>query len=104
MGSRVCKDCHEDNFTRWSRDWHPRALSRAAPETVAGNFADQHFHGASSEAWMRRSRDGYVVRTRDREGAIADYPVSWVVGGKCMQDPRLSCRTGASRCCRSTTT
>ena len=36
---------------------------------------------------MTHARDGYVVRTRDRDGALGDYRVSWVIGGKRMQDP-----------------
>jgi HEAT repeat protein/tetratricopeptide repeat protein/cytochrome c554/c'-like protein len=46
-----------------------------------------HFRGESSEAWMERTGDRYWVRTRDREGRLGDYPVSWVIGGKRMQDP-----------------
>ena len=35
---------------------------------------------------MERRGERYVMRTRDREGALADYNASWVIGGKRMQD------------------
>jgi len=85
-GSASCKECHEKNYERWSHDWHARALAPAGPKTVAGDFGGRHFRGESSEAWMSRKGDAFVMRTRNREGQPADYPVSRVIGGKRMQD------------------
>jgi hypothetical protein len=85
-GSASCKECHEKDFERWSHDWHARALAPADAASVAGDFGRRHFRGASSEAWMSRKGDGFVMRTRNAEGQLADYPVSWVIGGKRMQD------------------
>jgi len=85
-GSASCKECHEKNYERWSHDWHARALAPADPKNVAGDFGGRHFHGESSEAWMSRKGDAFVMRTRNRQGQLADYPVSWVIGGKRMQD------------------
>ena len=86
IGSAACRDCHAKKYEHWSHDWHSRALSRATAATVVGNFNAAHFGGASSEAWMDRRGDAYVMRTRDRDGRLADYDVSWVIGGKRMQD------------------
>jgi hypothetical protein len=85
-GSEACRDCHEKNYGRWSHDYHALALSKPAPATVAGQFDDAHFRGESSEAWMRRRGDDYVMRTRNREGQLLDYPVQWLIGAKRMQD------------------
>jgi len=85
-GSASCKECHEKNFERWSHDWHARALAAANTKTVAGDFGGKHFRGGSSEAWMSRQDHAFVMRTRNREGHLADYSVSWVIGGKRMQD------------------
>jgi len=85
-GSETCRDCHEKNFDRWSHDWHSRALSKASPEFVVGRFKDAHFKGDSSEAWMRSDAQKYAMRTRNREGQLVDHDVSWVIGGKRMQD------------------
>ncbi len=86
VGSAACRKCHEKNYVRWTHDWHARALNPATPRFVAGRFDQAHFQGKSTEAWMDRSGDRYVMRTRNREGQLAGYDVSWVIGGKRMQD------------------
>jgi hypothetical protein len=85
-GSASCRECHEKDFERWSHDWHARALAPADAKNVAGDFGSRHFRGESSEAWMSRTGGNFVMRTHNREGQPADYPVSWVIGGKRMQD------------------
>jgi len=85
-GSETCRDCHQKNYERWTHDWHARALSKAEKTFVAGRFDDAHFKGESSEAWMLRRANGYVMRTRNREGQLLDYKVDWLIGGKRMQD------------------
>ena len=87
VGSETCSDCHGDEHAAWSKDWHSRALSAATPHFVVGDFANTHFRGESSEAWMLRQGEHYVMRTRGPTGSSGDYPLSWVVGGKHMQDP-----------------
>lgn len=86
-GSVRCGECHEDEHSAWSQDWHSRALSQATPKFVVGNFRDTHFKGESSEAWMSRREDRFFMRTLGLDGNVAEYPVQWVVGGKRMQDP-----------------
>jgi HEAT repeats/Tetratricopeptide repeat/Cytochrome c554 and c-prime len=86
-GAAACADCHSKNHARWSRGWHARALAKAGPGAVVGDFGGVHFAGASSEAWMTRKGDAFSMRTRDREGRLADHVVEWVIGGKRMQDP-----------------
>jgi hypothetical protein len=85
-GSASCKECHERDFERWSHDWHASALAPADAKNVAGDFSGKHFRGNSSEAWMSRKDATFVMRTRNRDGQLADYPVSWLLGGKRMQD------------------
>lgn len=86
-GSATCRDCHEKKYDAWHDDFHAKALSAANAQTVLGSFDHAHFRGDSSEAWMSRDGGGkYVMRTRNRDGQLADYPVSWVIGAKRMQD------------------
>jgi hypothetical protein len=86
-GSAVCADCHDDEHTAWTHDWHSRALNEAKPSVVVGNFADAHYKGDSSEAWMSKRVSSYVMRTQGPTGGVGDFPVNWVIGGKRMQDP-----------------
>jgi hypothetical protein len=85
-GSEACAECHEKNHDHWLHSWHARALAPADAKDVVGNFGGAHFRGDSSEAWMRRRGDAFVMRTRDREGKLGDYDVAYVIGGKRMQD------------------
>ncbi|QSQ21763.1 HEAT repeat domain-containing protein [Pyxidicoccus parkwayensis] len=87
IGSEACSECHEDEHTAWSKDWHSRALSPATQKFVVGNFRNAHFKGESSEAWTRRDADKHLMRTRGADGELSEFPVNWVVGGKRMQDP-----------------
>lgn len=96
VGAARCAECHAKKHAAWEKTWHARALSRPTRGRVAGDFADAHFAGSSSQAWMSRSStstsatesggDRYVMRTHGSDGALADFPVDWLIGGKRMQD------------------
>jgi hypothetical protein len=86
IGSAACGGCHEKQLAAWKKSWHARALAPAGPQSVVGNFNNAHFAGSSSEAWMKRKGAGYVMRTLGVDGALADFAVNWVIGGKRMQD------------------
>jgi hypothetical protein len=86
VGSAACATCHGDEHAAWRHDWHARALASASATSVVGDFGGKHLRGSSSEAWMKRSGDRAVMRTAGADGALADYPVDWVIGGKRMQD------------------
>ncbi|MEM9488704.1 MAG: hypothetical protein AAGC55_06140, partial [Myxococcota bacterium] len=87
VGARVCSECHPDEHQKWSSDWHAKALTRPTPATVVGDYDNAHFSGTSSEAWMKRDGERYIMRTRDRSGAMDDYTIECLIGGKRMQDP-----------------
>lgn len=86
VGSKRCKDCHEKEFAAWQKSWHARALAPGDRKHVVGDFANAHFAGTSSEAWMTRSGPRSVMRTRGATGELGEFGVDWVIGGKRMQD------------------
>ncbi len=86
VGSARCKDCHEKEYAAWQTSWHARALAPGNRRAIVGNFQNAHFAGTSSEAWMKRSGALSTMRTHGPDGALADYRVDWVIGGKRMQD------------------
>jgi Cytochrome c3/Doubled CXXCH motif (Paired_CXXCH_1)/Cytochrome c554 and c-prime len=86
VGSGRCAECHEKQARAWRTSWHARALAPATPAAVAGNFGNAHFTGSSSEAWMTRKGETSVMRAPGADGALADFRVDWVIGGKRMQD------------------
>ena len=86
VGSKRCAECHEKEVKGWRSSWHARALAPGTPAAVAGDFGTAHFVGTSSEAWMKRNGSTRVMRTAGPDGALADFRVDYVIGGKRMQD------------------
>jgi Tetratricopeptide repeat/Cytochrome c554 and c-prime len=86
VGSAACAECHGKKRAAWQKSWHARALGRGDRDAVVGDFHGAHFAGSSSEAWTRTRDDRFVMRTRGPDGAVADFAVDWVIGGKRMQD------------------
>lgn len=86
IGSERCSDCHAKELAGWKTSWHARALARATPKTIVGDFHNAHFTGSSSEVWMQRKGEVATMRTRGAEGDLADFRVDYVIGGKRMQD------------------
>ncbi len=86
VGSTRCGECHSKEENAWKHDWHRRALSIPTADTVAGNFGNVHFKGASSEASMRVAGGKRVMQTVGTDGVSAAFSVDWVIGGRRMQD------------------
>ncbi|MGZ3405952.1 MAG: multiheme c-type cytochrome, partial [Polyangia bacterium] len=86
IGSAACLECHGKKRAGWQKSWHARALARADRASLVGDFHGAHFAGSSSEAWMKERGDRAVMRTHGPDGALADFAVDWVIGGKRMQD------------------
>jgi len=86
IGSARCAECHEKEHAAWKKSWHAKALAPAVRGSVAGTFANTHFTGTSSEAWMKRVGTKYAMRAMGIDRSFADYPIEWVIGGKRMQD------------------
>jgi hypothetical protein len=86
IGSAACLECHGKKRAGWQKSWHARALARADRASLVGDFAGAHFAGSSSEAWMHERGDRAFMRTHGPDGALAEFAVDWVIGGKRMQD------------------
>jgi predicted CXXCH cytochrome family protein len=86
VGSETCADCHDKEYAAWKTSWHARALAVANPKSIVGNFANAHYTGSSSEAWMTRRGNVSTMRTHGPDGGLAEFRVDYVIGGKRMQD------------------
>ncbi len=80
VGSAKCGECHAQELAHWKTSWHAKALQ---PSTgLAGGAA--HWKGSSSEAWVTVKPP--AMRTTGPDGALASFPIDFVIGGKRMQD------------------
>ena len=80
VGSVVCQDCHEQQFTDWSGSHHDLAMQVADESTVLGDFDDAEFEYFGTISRFLRDGGQFVVRTQDDNGELADYPVSFTYG------------------------
>lgn len=78
VGSAKCAECHADEVAAWRKSWHAAALQPGAKQV--GKPA--HFKGPSSEAWIGKG----AMKTTGPDGAVAEFSIDYVIGGKRMQD------------------
>ena len=84
VGSQVCADCHQAEYSAWMGSDHQLAMQPATAETVAGDFSNTEFDYAGitssfSESGSQ-SGSGYVVRTDGADGELADFSVQYTFG------------------------
>ena len=73
VGSLVCAECHEAEYSAWRDSHHDLAMAKANEDTVLGDFADSRFtaHGVTSTFY--RKDGGYHVHTDGPDGELHHY-------------------------------
>ncbi len=85
VGSAECRDCHEAEFADWLGSHHDLAMQVADESTVLGDFDDVSFEYFGERTRFLRLDGDYVVRTRDADGEIRDFPVTYTFGAEPLQ-------------------
>ena len=79
-GAEACAGCHAPEAERWKNSHHAKAMQKATPTNVLGDFASATLthHGLTTTF----SRDGekFVVRTEGPDGALHDYEIAYTFG------------------------
>ncbi|WP_375739420.1 tetratricopeptide repeat protein [Pseudomonas boanensis] len=75
-----CIGCHTGQAQTWEGSDHQRAMARASPDSVLGDFADVRFDKAGVQARFFRKGDGYFVNTEGADGKPADFQVLYSFG------------------------
>ena len=80
VGSRNCKDCHEQAYKDWRGSHHDLAMDHATEQTVVADFGDTTFthHGITSRFFREDGK--FVVETEGHDGKLHTYPVQYVFG------------------------
>ena len=79
-GAPACDACHKAEAAAWRISDHARAMEKATPAGVLGNFHDARFtrHGVTSTF---TTRDGkFSVRTDGPDGKPADFEIAYTFG------------------------
>src|SRR6187551_2146910 len=85
VGGEACVACHAAQTTAWQRSQHARAMQRASPQTVQGQFDDARFPYAGVQSTFSRRDERFVVRTDGPDGKLADFDVKYTFGVEPLQ-------------------
>jgi len=85
VGGEACVACHAAQTTAWQRSQHARAMQRASPQTVQGQFDDARFPYAGVQSAFSRRDERFVVRTDGPDGKLADFDVKYTFGVEPLQ-------------------
>jgi Cytochrome c554 and c-prime len=68
-GAAACADCHRAQYDRWRASPHGRAMARAEPGAVLGDFSGAPIALAGGTVTPRRDGDGYAMDIATRSGS-----------------------------------
>ena len=80
VGGAACAGCHTTEAGLWRNSHHARAMQKAAPATVLGDFAGARLNHAGVETIFSRSDAGFSLRTDGPDGASHDYKIDYTFG------------------------
>jgi tetratricopeptide (TPR) repeat protein len=81
MGSRSCRECHENFYQLWNGSHHAQAMLDFTPE-----FAEEHL--TQCEDFISVGRDAFKYQLSNGKGVMIQrsehksYPIRYVLGGK----------------------
>jgi len=85
VGSEVCQSCHQAEYQDWTQSHHFRAMQKATPETVLGDFGDVRFeYGGLSHRFFREG-DQFLVETDNAKGEMEIFTISYTFGFEPLQ-------------------
>jgi Flp pilus assembly protein TadD len=80
VGAAVCAACHAGEYAAWKDSHHAKAMQRANPGTMLGDFSDARFEGQGTTALFTHQGDRFSVRTEGPDGKLHDYDVAYTFG------------------------
>ncbi|MFO0932952.1 MAG: multiheme c-type cytochrome [Planctomycetota bacterium] len=80
VGSASCRECHRYWHKRWSGSHHDRAMQRATPAALAGDFAAPPLEFAGETTAFRREGEASFLTTEGPDGRARELPVAFTFG------------------------
>ena len=75
-----CVQCHTVQARAWSGSHHAKAMARATPEAVLGDFGDVTFDGKGVVSRFFRRGELFFVNTEGPDGKPADFEIAYTLG------------------------
>ncbi|WP_454683332.1 tetratricopeptide repeat protein [Ancylobacter moscoviensis] len=90
VGSASCATCHATQTRDWLASQHARAMARATPDTVRGDFGGVRIEHRGSSARFYRDGARYMVETEGADGKTAAFEVTDTFGLEPLQQYLVS--------------
>jgi len=98
VGRATCARCHPNEVALWTGSDHDRAMDRATPATVLGNFDNQKLNHFGVLSTMFRRDDQYFMTTENRQGKLETFPIKYVFGVRPLQQYLVEFPDGRIQC------
>ncbi|MGH8223051.1 MAG: tetratricopeptide repeat protein [Woeseiaceae bacterium] len=79
-GSDSCRDCHEQQYRRWTGSHHDLAMQPATASAVLGDFDGASFPKDGINSRFFRRGEEYFVRTEGPDGGLQEFRVAYTFG------------------------
>lgn len=80
VGSASCRECHRYWHKRWAGSHHDRAMQRATPAALLGDFGAAPLEFAGETTSFRRAGDASFLTTEGADGRAREVPVAFTFG------------------------
>jgi len=75
-----CRQCHQSAAKAWADSHHAKAMAKATPATVLGDFGGVDFEHKGVVSRFFRKGDRHFVHTQGADGKAADFEIAYTFG------------------------
>ncbi len=98
VGSEACRDCHRNEYDKWSGSHHQLAMAVASESTVLGDFADIAFEHFGVTTRFYKADGRFMVTTRGPGGKMGDFEITHTFGWFPLQQYLIPFLGGRLQC------
>jgi len=80
VDNATCVQCHQAQANAWANSHHAKAMARATPVSVLGDFGGMDFEHKGVVSHFFKKGDKYFVRTQGPDGKPADFEIAYTFG------------------------
>ncbi len=94
VGAKACSSCHQSQYQQWRQSDHHKAMLKATPDSVLGNFSDVKVGFHTIESRFYRQDGGYFVDTLDEAGKKKAFQIKYTFGFRPLQQYLIELENG----------
>jgi len=98
VGSEACRDCHRNEYDKWSGSHHQLAMALASESTVLGDFADIAFEHFGVTTRFYKADGRFMVTTQGPGGEMGDFEITHTFGWFPLQQYLIPFPGGRLQC------